>query len=327
MTFARAIVLWLPPICIAACMIEVFWAPIKSGPLSYNFFWSLVGNVIFLNVIHFIMTPLILLQNPEINSYFRKQISTDRSVFFAFFLIFIFITIDISGYMNRTTFFVILGVFSYFHGWAQFNGIYNFAFGTKKSIFLTAIQTLAIPLTILPMILEQYSFISLYNSGNYIYYFCLLIPFSIAIFGQFLINRSFTEALYLSRYLSLSLIPLSLIANIIQPLVHGMEYLIVYNQFFKKDPKKYLFSVVPLIFFLVMFLFFILPELSNQNIISENTLVKICFHFLTFTTLTHYYLDRRLFRMRDPELKNIILNEMSDVRFLTYNSRLKESQN
>lgn len=325
MTFARAIILWLPPVCIAACMLEVFWAPIKSGPLSYNFFWSLVGNILFLNAIHFMMTPLIFLQSPAINSYFQKRILTDRSIFFTFFLIFMFIAIDISGYMNKNTFFVITGAFSYYHSWSQFNGIYNFAFGTKKSVFVIAIQALTIPLTILPMIFEQYSFIGLYNSGNYVYYFCLLIPSLIAIYGHFLIKRSLTEALYLSRYLSLCLIPLSLIASIIHPIVHGMEYLIVYNQFFKKDSKKYLFSFLPLMLFLLIFLFFILPELSNQKILSDNMLVKICFHFLTFTTLAHHYLDRRLFRMRDPKLKNIILDELKGISFLNFNSRVKES--
>lgn len=302
-------------ICLIGACFEIIFAPMKNSLLTNDWFWAIVGNFFFLNTIHLIFTFIIGFREPVLKKYiFQNILKTKSTIFILLFFILIVLT-EHSKNIDAKYFKFFIGTYSFHHGWAQFNGIYNFTFGPKQNLNLRIFRFASLGLPVTSFFVETFLSFKLHNTGN-IYYFAVSALLFIPIIIQYREGHSLKEALYLLRYVTFTLIPLSYIANINQMLIHGVEYFILYSAFFKKDAKAYLFSLIPLS--LIGFIAFLCLVNENQTFFD-----RIPYHptqalvsTLSLITLVHFYFDRKIFKMSDSYIRENFAPMIKKIKFI-----------
>jgi hypothetical protein len=312
----RTFLLWIPFLSFFAATAETFFSPIKTTLLTNDYAWAIIANIFFLNAVHLVFTFIIILKNDNFKLYAKKYILKDPFFFLVISVFFVFLSLDFLKIIDSFYLIVFTALYSMHHGWAQFNGIYNFAFTPKRTFLVSSIRFLSLVLTLLIVVAEYVGYLQIHNTGNLTYLLlsiCLITPL---ILMQYCLKKSASEAVFLFRYLTFTLIPLSYVANINQSLIHGLEYFVVYSFFVTKDTKKYLLSFFPITMILFIITLCLINEHRTFSILQQSPITKYFVYLLTFVTFLHFYLDRRLYRMHDPHMNVFLKKELDGIKFV-----------
>lgn len=287
----------------------------EKSLLTNDWFWAIIGNFFFLNTIHLIFTFILGLREPVLKKYIFENILRSKSTILILIFFALIILTQYNENIDNKYFKFFIGTYSFHHGWAQFNGIYNFTFGPKQTLSLKILRSASLALPVTCFFVETFLSYKFHNTGN-IYYAILSIMLLIPILFQYWSRYSLKEAIYLTRYVTFALIPLSYVANINQMLIHGLEYFILYGAFLKKDTKAYLFSFLPIS--LLTLIGFLCLVNENQDLFNKIPYYPTQFwvNILSFITLAHFYFDRKIFKMKDTYIREKFAPIIKKIKFI-----------
>jgi hypothetical protein len=306
-------------------------------------------KVVFLDATHVGLTFPLLFFLPEIRRWRTERVGGNQRLFFQCALIVVSIlsvfmfSISLGAThsefekLTALVFMELITVINFFHGFYQFRGILKVyshlpgnpnsqvklqefeknqkwetrAFGLMSALFIVMFISI---LRLQPNIPIRSVALASWSTGQYVVFSAFL--FSVFHFVYWSIRAGFSNRnYYLLRILLLPLLPFSRVAAIGITACHGIEYIFIYfkmieNSTVSKDVVKkiYVSSVV-----LAVLLNFLSAPMWLAGNPDRNRWFFLMTSGYTAISVVHFYLDRVLFRMRNPITRRVIAPLLSKV--------------
>ena len=314
-------------------LVEVFFSiQFTEGQEAFPRF---IANIVFFNALHLGITFFLIF---ETEAFLNWKKHTLKSTFsFHQKLIFLFICFWLFQFFCKDMIYkigtLLISFYGFYHVIKQQLGI-SLSFNHKSSHlnktsnnlirgFDHIFFNLLILISWVFISIEHFSFLR--KSDYIIYVQCsffsvvlIYIVINYIAFGR----AFFNEKLYFfPRLLIYPLLPVSFLALIGWLSIHGMEYLFVTKNFIslkKKSFKKTLFSFGFLFFIIIALLSFVNQKagfFALLDIESPEPLNKIFWVTLGACQLLHYWVDGKIFRMKDPLVRKYIAPVLNEQKY------------
>jgi hypothetical protein len=284
---------------------------------------TFLANSIFFNTVHGALSFFLISDNQHVSTLFKSKFKNPsyRKFFFSAILSIAIITMLVTwpwpnkGYAVLASY--VIASISMHHGWAQYNGIWNIinhsnGWESPNRSIDSVFKYLFLFLGIAGIGLKKFKVINVYTDvqKNMLAYSILLVVIYLIYCVSLFIFRkkgALVQSIFTLRYLALAMIPIAPIAGAGVAMVHGLEYLILYSLMMGKSSFAPFRKAFPVLIFVLFFIFsFFSKDGAILRLIGfpiPHDYFPWIFMLVNFLTIIHYFLDREIFKMRDPETR------------------------